>query len=242
MFAGQPAHERDPALGTLEAGFADFARIAVERRRLLYRDYVGATVTKITPLLLRWCGLEGLDLDELVDRLGPDRPWTPWLCGPRPTDPAKPVKGKASLRKPTRGEVAFHDLQHFAYSGVILRPKSKPRGFGIRVLQDCLEMAAFLGNARLRTFGVEGAVTLPGELPATVAAALPGQPLDRLVQHPLLEGAGCVATRVDEPTPWGSKIHFQVAPRWWRPSWARGAESSWPGTGLDGPLGLTEAR
>lgn len=92
---------------------------------------------------------------------------------------------------------------------------------GVRVLDRGLEMAASLGGHRLRTYGGEGSITLGMELPETLAAALPGLVLDRFIDHPLLAGAGCVVTAVDERTMWGTKVRFALAPVPWRLPWAR---------------------
>lgn len=209
------------ARAALDVGLHALGSGVREQRLALYRAYVGGTVTGVSPLLPSWCGHAGIDLDEAAWRLAPDRPWVRWLCGPAPADPRAPRWGHRSAFRPGPGEAAYHDLRRFAHSGVVIRRNLRGDGFGIRVLHDRLEFGLFLGNARIRTFGVGGAIQLPDAMPATLASALPGRPLDALVGHPLLEGAGCVVTQVDEPTRWGTKVHFRVAPRPWRLPWVR---------------------
>ncbi len=219
------AHLRVSELGAmrvLRSGLAALGREVADRRLALYRDYVGATVTRVSPLLLRWCGLGGLEADDLARRLAPDRPWTPWLCGPRPPAPSGSIKGPRRFEMRGGGVADLHDLQLFAFSGTVVRTGAASGLFGLRVLHDRLEFAAFLGKARVRTFGVGGVLALPGELPATLVAALPGTPLDRLVDHPLLNGAGCVVREVDEATRWGTRITFALPSVTWRMPWARG--------------------
>jgi hypothetical protein len=211
------------AMRELGRGLDDLAREVAEARLALYREYVGSTVTRVSPLLLRWCELERVEVDDLAWRLAPDRPWTPWLCGPRPPDPSRPMKRSFRARPSERGEADFHELQRFAFSGTVIRPGAKLQGFGLRVLHDRLELGAFIGSARIRTFGRGGAIVLPGELPATLLVGLPGTPLDRLVDHPLLNGAGCVVRGVDEPTRSGTRITFALSSEPWRMPWAREA-------------------
>lgn len=209
------------AMRELGDGLGELAREVADGRLALYRDYVGSTVTRISPLLLRWCELEGVEIDDLTWRLAPDRPWTSWLCGPRPPDPSRSARRWGRAKTVSRGEVELHELQRFAFSGAVIRPRAKPRGFGLRVLHDGVELGAFIGPARIRTFGVGGVLALPGELPATLMAGLPGTPLDRLVDHPLLNGTGCVVRGVDEPTSWGTRIMFGLPSIAWRMPWAR---------------------
>lgn len=209
------------AMRELGNGLAGLAREVADGRLALYRDYVGSTVTRISPLVLRWCGLEGAQVDELALRLMPDRPWTTWLCGPRPPDPSRPAQGSRRPAGASGGAADFHDLQRFAFSGTVIRTRATGRGFGLRVLHDRLELGAFIGLARIRTFGQGGVIVLPYELPATLVAGLPGTPLDRLIDHPLLNGAGCVVRGVDEPTHLGTRISFALKSDAWRMPWVR---------------------
>jgi hypothetical protein len=211
------------AVSGLQLGLAGLAREVADRRLALYRDYVGSTVTRISPLLRRWCGLEGVQVDDLARRLAPDRPWTTWLCGHRPPNRSRSARWSRRTGIVGEWEVDYHGLQRFAFAGTVVRTRATGRGYGLRVLHDRLEMAAFLGTARIRTFGTGGEIVLPGELPATLVAGLAGTPLDRLIDHDLLNGAGCVITDVDEPTGWGTRIAFSQLSEAWRMPWARDA-------------------
>lgn len=92
------------------------------------------------------------------------------------------------------GGVGFERLVH---GGLVVQDTScQGIPFGLRVLGGCLETAAMLGDHAIRTHGATVSMTLKLALPETVMAALPGQPLDRLVSHPLLDGASCVLTEV----------------------------------------------
>lgn len=211
------------AMRELGDGMAGLAREVADCRLALYRAYVGSTVTRISPLLLRWCELEGVHVDDLARRMAPDRPWTTWLCGPRPHDPWRLAKGSGRPAVASRGAADYHELQRFAFSGTVIRTRARAGGFGLRVLHDRLELGAFIGPVRIRTFGLGGVIVLPDELPATLVVGLPGTPLDRLVDHPLLNGAGCVVRAVDEPTRLGTRISFALSSDVWRTPWARDA-------------------
>lgn len=56
------------------------------RALAVYRAYVGEVVGTASPLLLRVCDLEGVDLDVLTLKLRPGLVWEQWLCGVRPYD------------------------------------------------------------------------------------------------------------------------------------------------------------
>lgn len=205
----------------LEKDLESVAREMRVGRLQAYRNYVGETVATISPLLLRVCADQGLDLDELVHRLAPDRFWVSWLCGPRPIEPGARVKGKVNLHRANPEDERCFGLQSFAHSGVVIQKKDEALPFGIRVLFGGLEVAAFLGTARLRTYGDFGHVALPDELPENLFHGLAGQPLDALLQHRLLDGAGAVIARVERNDPWGVKVLFHLAATPWRMPWTR---------------------
>lgn len=231
------AHAR-ATISRVRSGRATFHRVALElgldpeqlpvgreeRALAIYRAYLGDAVTTVSPLLLRVCDLNGMSLDGLVQQLCPAMFWDQWLCGVRPGDAwLRSLTGLANARDVTDELRQEWGLQEWLHGG---RPVYGPTGhhivFGIRVLEAGLEMAAFPGGHRLRTHGAEGSLTLRMALPDTVMAALPGVALDRLVDHPLLNGAGCVVTAVDEPTlRWGTKVRFALEPAPWRMPWAR---------------------
>lgn len=194
---------------------------AAARLLQLYRGYVGATVNGVSPLLLRWCDLNREDLDEVAWSLGPNRPWMPWLCGPRPLGTMPGSKSWYPPTGMTAGERAYAALQRFAFSGTVLERRSRRDLFGMRVRHGCLEVGAVLSGTRLRTYGSAGEIVVPGELPSTLVSALPGRTLDQLVQHPLLDGAGCIVFEVGEPQGTGTRILFRLPPVPWRLPWAR---------------------
>lgn len=195
-----------------------------ENRALaLYRAYVGAAVDAASPLLCRACAINGLPVDELVLRLRPGCKWEQWLCGVSPLDAwCRGLVGRTNAPDPTPAQRREWALQEWLHVGVIIRdPRRRLTMLGTRVLDGCLELAASVAGHRLRTHGDGGSITLRMELPDTVMAALPGIPLDRFIDHPLLAGAGCMVTAVDEPTMWGTKVRFALAPVPWRLPWAR---------------------
>jgi len=209
------------AVGDLASGLAGLARDVEARRLALYRDFVGTTVTRVSPLLLAWCAMEGVSLEDLAMRLGPDRPWPVWLCGPHPRRPTPRAVWLRYMAGVCSQTTAFRDLQRFAYSGTVVRIRARPPGFGVRVLHDQLELGAFIGGATIRTIGAGGVVVLPDALPATLAVRLPGMPLDRLVGHPLIDGAGCVVRAVGTRNCHATRIEFALPSLPWRMPWAR---------------------
>lgn len=204
----------------------------VDAERLeAFRDYAGAVVATVSPLLLGLCELAGLDVDELACSMRPHGEWRPWLCGRLPADAARRRKGRRnSLRVLSPDELDRCDLDWFAHAGTVATDLA-PGGvrFGCRVADRGLEMAAMLGEARLRTHGSTGWIKIGGELPATLVAAAPGRPLNDLVGHPVLDLHPCVVTHVDEPDFWGTKVHFALEPVRWTMPWAR-ARDRGPGS------------
>lgn len=208
----------------LQRGFARLRRDLVAGRLALFRDHIGRTVETVSPLLVRLCELEARGVDDLALRLRPDAEWQGWLCGRKPASPSMSLSKMFDEQFGPGEEAARHWLERFAHGGLVVRDRDEAdaRGglpFGIRVLDGGLELGAFFGDARLRTHGAMGSITLPTELPETLIAALPGQPLDRLVAHPLLDGAGCVIEHVDDPTRWGIRVVFALAPMPWKMPW-----------------------
>lgn len=194
-----------------------------DRGLAVYRAYLGAVIETASPLLFRACALNGLPVDELALRLRPGVAWEQWLCGVRPLDAwCRELVGQTNAPDPTPALRREWALQEWLHVGVIIRdPGRRLTMLGARVLDRGLELAASVGGHRLRTHGDEGSITLRLELPATLMAALPGVPLDRFIDHPLLAGAGCMVTAVDERTMWGTRVRFGLRPLPWRLPWAR---------------------
>ena len=201
----------------------------VSAKRLeAFRAYSGMVVATVSPLLLRICALAGLCLDELAYDMRPDAAWQPWVCGRRPFDGRQRQKGgKVSLRKLAPDELARCDLDWFAHAGlVVVPPGDGPLPFGMRVLDRGLEVAAMLGDARLRTHGHTGSLTIVGELSATIAAALPGRRLGDVFANPALQGQPCLITQVDDPGLWGTPVTFAMEPSPWTMPWSRDGGAS----------------
>ena len=122
--------------------------------------------------------------------------------------------------------VLAYELDLFAHSGLVVRrPSSGVLGFGLRVHFDVLELGAVFGPVWLRTLGGTGLVTSDGELPETVATALPGRALADLVSHPLVDGSRWPILAVDPPHGRGSVVRFACEPLPWRMPWARSSRA-----------------
>lgn len=211
------------AAGVLGVSLDDVPRNRDARRLAVYRAYVGQAVQTASPLVFRVCELHGADLDGLAFELRPGMMWDQWLCGVRPRDAwMRSLVGQVNAADAPEEQRRAWRMWEWLHAGRAVWGSDLELKFGIRVIGAGLEMAAFPGGHRIRTHGHEGSITLRMELPHTVMAALPSKQLDRLIDHPLTNGGGCVVTAVDEPSPrWGTKVRFGLEPVPWRMPWAR---------------------
>lgn len=188
-----PAH----CASTVAIGIADFlVRTETERVRL-FRKHLEATVTRVSPLLPALAATEGLSLAGAVKLILPPEDW-PW----RPLFEFPPgLARRAQHYKVGPGSSAGAEIARFrrafAKPGLILRDAGHERGrFAIRPVGAVLGFTAALGPCLLTAFGTSALLKLPYELPETLSLALPGRPLEQLIQHPIFEGRGYFVSRV----------------------------------------------
>ena len=165
-------------------------------RRALYRAHLRCTVRFASPLLLDLLAAEELALDALVACMEPPPGW----AGQLGVLPVRPVIRRLLPRvhKAFRPGARSPDQRFarcLAHGGVVVRPPSHPAGgFGIWTSADMVHAWIDMGEARLAIGGGEAHLWLP-QLPDTIASAMPGRDLDRLVTHPLIDRRGYYVRR-----------------------------------------------
>ena len=190
-----------PLLGAsaVAVGIADFlVRTELERLRL-FRLHLQATVDRISPLLVDLAAMEQIDLDRAFQLMLPPQDW-PW----RPLQPEIPPrvhhyqlrKGWAVAGTPPRNSARFR--RSFANPGLVIRDVEHPRGrFAIRPCGRVMGFTAGIGQCLLSAFGNSAMLKLSERLPETLVTAMPGRPLDQLVDHPAFAGRGYRVVRVE---------------------------------------------
>ena len=178
-------------------GIADFlVRTETERLRL-FRLHLGATVIRVSPLLLTLAAVEHVSIEEAVARILPPQDW-PW----RPLYDFPPaVIRRAQQRKAWLGAVGQTEVARFrrtfADPGVVIRGADHRHGrFAVRPVGAVLGFTAAIGPGLLSAFGTTVLLKLPHGLPETLLDAIPGRPLDQIVHHAILVGRGYTASRV----------------------------------------------
>lgn len=181
-------------------GIADFlVRTEVERLRL-FRLHLQATVDRISPLLLDMAAMEQIDLDYALGLMLPPQDW-PW----RPLQADRPAgfhhrqlrKGWAAAGSSARNSARFR--RSFANPGLVIRDVDHPRGrFAIRPSGRAMGFTAGIGPCLLSAFGSTAMLKLSEALPETLVTAMPGRPLDQLVDHPAFTGRGYRVLRVED--------------------------------------------
>lgn len=178
-------------------GIAEFL-VRTETERLnLFRMHLGATVTRVSPLLTVLAAIEGVSLRDAAALIHPPTDW-PWR--PLFDDPSA-LPRRSQRRQDWLGRVGHRDVARFrrtfASPGVVIRDVDHARGrFAIRPVGKVLGFTASLGPCMLSAFGMSALLKFPYALPETLAAALPGRMLEQIVRHPIFAGCGYVVSRV----------------------------------------------
>lgn len=174
---------------------ADFlVRTETERVELFHR-HLQATVRNVSPLLLDLATLQGVRLAGAVGAMRPPQDW-PW----RPLDDVPPVRrSRWSHYQPNfgKGSAARRFERHFASPGVVIRGVGDPAGaLAIRPVGKVLGFSAEVGACVLTAFASTAQLRLPAPLPETLAMAMPGCRLDRIVDHAIITGRDYTVRRV----------------------------------------------
>ncbi|TPG40577.1 hypothetical protein EAH79_11830 [Sphingomonas koreensis] len=141
--------------------------------------------------------MEQVSLADAVGRILPPQDW-PW----RPLNDFPPaLVRRAQQRKAWLGTVGRTEVARFrrtfAQPGVVIREADHPRGrFAIRPVGAVLGFTAALGPALLSAFNSTALLKLPHGLPETLLDAMPGRPLDQIIDHPVLNNRGYTVRRV----------------------------------------------
>lgn len=162
----------------------------MEASRLqLYRRYLQWSVRWASPLIARLADRE--TLNAAFATLAPPATWpvripfehtggVGWLGG------SAERRLAAGQRRARRG-----GIPGIGTMGVVLRPPSQDvEGVGVRIVGNSLEVRLFGEGFLITTY--KGVLTIDVErsIPATLAIAMAGRPLDTLVEHPLIAGCG----------------------------------------------------
>lgn len=178
---------------------AEHLREREEERLSLYHTEVLCSARYASRLLIEVVRSEGLTFPGIVSGFTPPQSWP---HGRRVEGWTKPAplglmfKTHGSLRS-TR-DASFE--RRICNGGTVLRPPSHPRGaFGVWIAGDTLDACIDLGQARLVLEGSRCRLRLPPGIPHTLAGAMPGRTIDRMLSHPLFDGKGFVVSRVSLP-------------------------------------------
>jgi hypothetical protein len=195
---GPPPSEADLA-GVVLARAA--ARLAVTRAFETYgsalerafRAELGASVRRVSPVLLALLEREGLPLEEVVWSITPGLGW-----------PFRPLSGATSARKggrPAPVAERITDLRlRLSRAGTVLRLYEGGR-IRIEVVDGALEVGGRIGTVRVATRGNVARLTVPGTVPRAVAFAAVGHSADRLVDLAILRGRDWPVTAVEVGRP-----------------------------------------
>lgn len=188
---------------------ADFLVRTETERVELFRRHLQATVRKVSPLLLDLAILQGVRLAGAVWAMRPPQDW-PW----RPLDDVPPGlvrRLRLTHYQPnfSKGSVARRFERHFASPGVVIRGVGDPAGaLAIRPIGKVLGFSAEVGACVLTAFTSTAQLRLPTPLPETLAMAMPGCRLDRIVDHAIIAGRDYTVRRVILDTHDGLPVIF----------------------------------
>lgn len=204
----------------LSASLAGLSALVERSLAELFREYIGSTVTAVSPLVVSACRMEGLDLDAVANSIRHDGGWRRWLGGPPPAPAGRWRRADGRALGELQDQAV---LRQFQRCGVVIREDGDPRGaLGIRVGARCLELAMRTDRMELTTCGGRAALTLRHALPETIRIAARGRLLDQLVDLPLTNGRGLSIIRALCRRGGGTSLLFEAEPLPWRLPWVRG--------------------
>lgn len=187
---------RDELAEANDAAVADFLRRCEYDRTVLYQTHLRCSVRFASPILLSLAAAEGISPAEIVREMLPPPEW------PR----RSPMDWGSSKRRMIASTVKGYPGGEFldrtfarrlAYGGYVVRLPAHPAGrFGVWAAGDTLDACVDLGPTRLLVAGSEARLRLPSGVPETLALAMVGRSVDRLVSHPLFDGRGYVVRRL----------------------------------------------
>ncbi|RXD04861.1 hypothetical protein EQZ23_06885 [Sphingomonas sp. UV9] len=191
----------------IDGRIAEFIERVEAERTHLFLQHLHATVRRASPLLLGLAAMEGISIAAAVSQARPPESWprTPLYDFP-------PNRLRVSQLRPIRrGSTNLHEERRFRRAfcdpGVIIRPVDDPLGgFAVRPFSGMLAFTAAIGPCLLSAFGTTATLTLREPLPETLAIAMPGRPLRKLIDHPLFTEYPCRVLRVDSDAQAGSSI------------------------------------
>ncbi|MCP3732219.1 hypothetical protein M9978_17500 [Sphingomonas sp. MG17] len=161
-------------------------------RRALFRQHLMLNVSYATPLLGIVSRMEGIDFAEAAWFIALPRGW-----------PERPLA--------TDARITSHGIERdFSFSrsqvwrrhrlaGTVVRTTLRSDDMiGMRVLSDGMELTVIDGALRIETYHGLGRVLLDHAVPATIANAAIGRPIDSLIDHRWLARTRWPVLRIDE--------------------------------------------
>ena len=156
----------------------------------------------ITPLLWRFCELEGLDPSKLMRPLVMVRmfPWERAVAIPR----AEVAAPGLATDRPDGEPVYLH-----ADRTLHLRSR-RGEDAAVRLRSGRVELSLRTERGCLWSHGHGALIFLETRPPETVLVAMTGRPVDELVDHPLLDGAGYVVRRARRHGDVGARLLLRI--------------------------------
>lgn len=189
-----------------------------------FRRELGATVRSASPLLIAILAIEGLSLDDVVEKLEP----TPgWPIYPRPSGAKTTHAVYAHLQGHSKmgiSRLAAGSPKQIAQRRSVARSFIRTAGgyLDLNVIDHSLEIEAKIGAALITTCFGELHVQLDDEFPATLLAASVGRLLEEIVDYDAWRGRGWrIAETTVENFGLGSRLIVVTGSVDYRMPWAR---------------------
>jgi len=179
-------------------------------RQGLFRLHVALNVTHVTPLIARISSSEDIDLLDHVKRIQAPPKWPRFALS---YDARVTSIGIERAFDFTSKQMVHRHRN----AGVLVAGVGDAHDLiGLRVLGDGIEVTAAVGSLRVETFHGYGRIHLPGAIPATIACAAVGRPVDSVFSHRWLSDTNWPVVSVEEVGATRTLITFDTGRVEWR--------------------------